>query len=33
MSIRLNPDLHKRISSEGRYEGLGDLEIARLEAI
>ncbi len=33
MSIRLNPDLHKRISAEGRYEGLGDLEIARLEAI
>ncbi|MBK5016613.1 hypothetical protein [Pantoea sp. S62] len=32
MSIRLDRTLHERISSDGHNDGLGDLEIARLES-
>ncbi|MCA1179567.1 MULTISPECIES: hypothetical protein [unclassified Pantoea] len=32
MSVRLDPDLHKRISLSGHHDCRGDLEIARLES-
>lgn len=33
MSTQLNQDLHNRASRSGHYDGLGDLEIARLESL
>ncbi|MXP61338.1 hypothetical protein [Pantoea sp. Taur] len=33
MSIRLDRTLHEQISSDGHNDGLGDLEIARLESL
>lgn len=33
MSVKLSPALHKQISLDGHRHGLGDLEIARLEAL
>lgn len=33
VSVRIDPDLHKRTSVEGHHDGRGDLEIARLESL
>lgn len=33
MRVKLSSVLHKQISSDGHRHGLGDLEIARLEAL